>query len=174
MSISPANDDPRNDAVSLDEQLVAYLDGELDGETSRRIETQLATDAHLRERLQELQRTWDLLGELDRDPVDDDFTRSTLEMVALKATEDARESNARDPRRRWWLMVVASVTVACVAGFLAVAWLRPSPNRRLLEDLPVLENLDPYWHAGNIQFLRMLSNEHLFDRDPTSGDEGKP
>ena len=47
-------------------------------------------------------------------------------------------------------------------------------NRELLEDLPVLENLDAYRQVGDIQFLRTLARERLFDQERTSGDEGKP
>ena len=99
MSEQSSNDDVRGGELP-DEELVAYLDGELDVEASRRIEAQLAADARIRERLQKLQRTWDLLGELDEALVDDTFTRSTLEMVALKATEESSEEPGR-PWRRW-------------------------------------------------------------------------
>lgn len=174
MSVQPSNDDPRLNAEFLDEELVAYLDGELDVEGSRRIEAQLAADARVRERLQKLQRTWDLLGELDRSPVEEAFTRTTLEMVALRATEEAQESVEGGTRRRQWLALAASVAVTCAVGFLAVAWGWPSPNRRVLEDLPVLENLDPYRQVGDIQFLHMLSNEHFFDQERAGGDEWKP
>jgi ferric-dicitrate binding protein FerR (iron transport regulator) len=168
MSEHPSNDELRSDELP-DEDLVAYLDGELDVEASRRIESQLAADACLQERLQKLQRTWDLLGELDQSPVDDEFTRSTLEMVAVKATEGEA---VRPWGRR--MVVVASVAAACAAGFVAVALGWPNPNRRLLEDLPVLENLDSYRQVGDIQFLRLLSNEHLFDQDAAGKDEWKP
>ena len=49
---------------------------------------------------------------------------------------------------------------AVVVGFLAVALLWPDPNRPLLEDLAVLENLDSYRQVDEIEYLRML--EGLF------------
>ena len=70
------NDDLSNGATPLDEQLVAYLDGELDAESSRRIDELLATDAEVRRRLQEMERTWDLLDDLDTAPVGGQFAQT--------------------------------------------------------------------------------------------------
>ena len=36
------------------------------------------------------------------------------------------------------------------------------PDRQLLRDLPVLENLDEYRQVGSIEFLRKLRDEKLF------------
>ncbi len=173
------NDDPSNSAMTLDEQLVAYLDGELDHEASRRIEELLATNAEVRRRLQEMERTWDLLDDLDTAPAGGRFTESTLEMVAVAARKDVEQSLAEAPRRRQRraLAVGGSLLAAVVAGFLAVVLLLPDPNRQLLQDLPVLENLDQYRQIDDIEFLQMLRNEGLFskenDKSP-SGDEAPP
>ena len=40
------------------------------------------------------------------------------------------------------MMGFGGLLAASAAGFMAVAWLTPDPNRQLVEDLPVLENLD--------------------------------
>ena len=150
----------------LDEQLVAYLDGELDAETSRRIEALLATNAEVRRRLQSLERTWDLLDQLDGTGLGEPFTRTTLEMVAVAAGDEVRRRQAEAPRRRRQrrLAVAAGVLAAVVAGFLAVM-LGADPNRRLLHDLPVLENFDEYRQAESIDFLRMLREQRLFAAD---------
>ena len=149
---------------ALDEQLVAYLDGELDPESSRRIEALLASDAEVRRRLQSLERTWDLLDELDAAPVGGPFTQSTLEMVAVAAHEDVERDRAEAPgrRRRRALTVSGGLLAAAAAGFLAVVFSAPDPNRRLLEDLPVLENFDEYRQIENIEFLRELRDKKLF------------
>ena len=161
------NDDPSNTALPLDEQLVAYLDGELDPESSRRIEELLATDAEVRRRLQEMERTWDLLDDLDAAPVGGQFTQSTLEMVAVAAQKDVDQSMAEAPRRRRRraLAATGALLVAVVLGFLAVVLLWPDPNQDLLHDLPVLENLDEYRQVENIEFLRLLANEGLFSKE---------
>lgn len=155
---------PADDAASLDEQLVAYLDGELDEETSRRIESQLASDANVRRRLQSLEHTWELLDDLDAAPVGEPFTRTTLEMVALAAGEDLAQSRIEMPRRlRRRRLQIASVFAAATAlGFLGVWFFTPDPNRQLVDNLPVLEQFEEYRQTGNIGFLRQLRDEKLF------------
>ena len=117
----------------LDEELVAYLDGELDAENGRRIEALLASDPEVRRRLQSLERTWDLLDELDAAPAGEPFTQTTLEMVAIAARQEAEQDKADAPRRRrqWLLVRGASFLAAAAAGFLAVALY--DPDRQLLQ-----------------------------------------
>ena len=160
------NDNPPNDVINgaapLDEELVAYLDGELDAEGARRIEALLASDPAVRHRLQSLERTWDLLDELDAAPLGEPFTQTTLEMVAIAARQEIEQSRAEAPRRRrrWLLAVGASLLAAAAAGFAVVAM--HDPDRQLLTDLPLLENLDEYRQVGSIEFLHRLRDEKLF------------
>ena len=125
------SNDPSNTGSALDEQLVAYLDGELDAESGRRIEALLASDAEVRRRLQSLERTWDLLDELDAAPVGEPFTQTTLEMVAVAAHEDVERERAEAPRRRRRRLLATGggLLAAAAAGFLAVVLLgaRPQP-----------------------------------------------
>jgi len=160
--------------TSLEEELVAYLDGELDDASSRRVEQRLASDPKVRSALQGLERTWHLLDRLDRATPEENFTRTTLEMVAVAAKEDVDQQQVMVPRRRRrrWLIGSAGLVASVAAGFLAVLLLRPSPNRQLLEDLPVLENLDLYRHVDNIEFLQLLDREGLFGKE--AGPAGKP
>ena len=161
------HDDSLNTAAPLDEQLVAYLDGELDAEESRRIEALLATDAEVRRRLQAMERTWDLLDDLDTAPAGGQFAQTTLEMVALAAHKDVEHDLANAPgrRRRRLSIIGGSLFLATMFGFLGVLLCVPDPNQHLLQDLSVLENLDEYRQIGQIEFLRMLHDEGLFFED---------
>jgi hypothetical protein len=158
MSDNPVNN-VIDGAAPLDEELVAYLDGELDAESGRRIEALLASDPAVRRRLQSLERTWDLLDELDAAPLGEPFTQTTLEMVAVAARQEVEKSRAEAPRRRrrWLLGVGAGLLAAIAAGFLAVAL--HNPDRQLLQNLPLLENLDEYRQIGSIDFLHRLRDE---------------
>ena len=160
-------DDPANPEMIRTEELVAYLDGELDADSARRIERLLANDSQVRRQLQELERTWNLLDELEGAQVGSAFTQSTLEMVAVAAEEDVRTSQAALPRlrRRRWLLAGGIVLGAALAGFLTVALAAPNPNRQLLRDLPVLENLDQYRQVDSVEFLRLLRREKLFPEE---------
>jgi anti-sigma factor RsiW len=172
----PANIDPAGDPQALEEQLVAYLDGELDDASSRRIEELLASDPNVRDTLEKLEGTWDLLDNLQRAHVDEVFTQSTLEMVAVAAADDVQKEQAEAPRRRRrrWLIAGAGMLGAGAAGFLAVFLFWPNPNRQLVEDLPVLERLDQYRQIDDVKFLELLleNREDLFpEASEEEGDE---
>jgi hypothetical protein len=159
------NDNPSGNVAPLDEELVAYLDGELDAEGARRIEALLASDPEVRRRLRLFERTWDLLDELDAAPAGEPFTQTTLEMVAIAARQDAEQDKADAPRRRrrWLFLVGVSLLAAAACGFLAVA--AYDPDRQLVRDLALLEYLDEYLEVDSIEFLRMLRDEKLFSKD---------
>jgi len=159
MKHEPADADP-----ALEGELVAYLDGELDAENSQRIEQLLAGDPQARLKLQRLERTWELLDELQspQDPLE--LTQSTLEMVAAAAEEDVargRAEIARTRRRRGFLGV-ACLLAAGLVGFLVVRPMVPDPNRQLIEDLPLLVHLDQYRQLDGVEFLRLLRDNGLF------------
>jgi hypothetical protein len=161
--------DPVKTESSLEEQLVAYLDGELDAEAVRRIEARLAAEPEVREALNRLERTWEMLDELGATPVGDSFTRTTLEMVTVAAEEDVERVMADVPlrrRRRW--SIAAGVLAATAAGFLAAYLSLPNTNRQLLENLPVLENLEEYRQVDDIEFLRLMKEKSLFPPLPTA------
>lgn len=166
MSHDSANVDPTAHGASLEEQLVAYLDGELDDEGVRRVEALLATDSKARETLERFEGAWDLLDHLDQAHVGEVFTRSTLEMVAVAAADDVQQQRDEAPRlrRKRWLVGAAGVLAAGLAGFLAVFLAWPDPNEQLLRDVPVLERLDQYRQIDDFEFLELLleNREDLF------------
>lgn len=146
------------------ERLMAYLDQEMPPAARKQFEDQLSTDSELRQRMKDYQQTWDLLDELPRDHVDDDFTRITVEMVAVHAEGEA----ARKARMiaRWRMAGLGlGLTAAVVAGLVGYSLTSSSlsaANRQLVEDLPILQQLDAYQSAGSIEFLRTLESEGLF------------
>jgi anti-sigma factor RsiW len=165
------SNDPLEPEAGLREELVAYLDGELDSEQSRRIEQRAAVEPDTRRMLEELDRTWHILDELDIPPTGDDFTRTTLEMVAVAAVQDAEKTKAEAPRRRLKtrLLIGGGLMAAAAAGFFVVASLTPDPDADLLKDLPILENLDQYREVYSIEVLRELNKQKLFTEDADDG-----
>ena len=163
--MSDQHSTPENEssAVELHDELTAYLDGELDPESVRRVEDRLARDAEYRDELHRLERTWNLLDRLPRATVSDEFTKTTIEMVAVAAGEDAEAVQHVVPRRgRGRLYSALAALAAGVAGFFIGHSLWPDPNRQLLEDLNVIQNFDQYYQADNIEFLRLLDSQGLF------------
>jgi anti-sigma factor RsiW len=149
----------------LHEELTSYLDGELDAAEVRAVEDRLARDPAYRAELQRLQRAWDMLDRLPRASLPESFSRTTLEMVALAASQEAQEAldelPARQRRLRVWGWTGAAA--AAIVGFVIGRALWTDPNEQLLRDLPVLQNYDLYYQADNIDFLRQLDQAGLFD-----------
>ncbi|MFO0901792.1 MAG: hypothetical protein U0939_02260 [Pirellulales bacterium] len=157
-SIPPSNSD------TIESELVAYLDGELDARQMEAVEQRLSSDVEFRRRLHDLQRTWDLLDSLPRVEATEAFTQSTLEMVAVKAEAELLTAHSNASQRRWLWQSGAgvAVVVALSLGFVFGRSLWSSPDGPLIQDLPVVEHIDEYLLADDIQFLRMLDQEGLF------------
>jgi anti-sigma factor RsiW len=159
-----SSDDNPNPAT-LQEELVAYLDGELDTASEQELEHRLAVDAEAREELHRLERAWSALDHLPRAEVDGTFTQSTIEMVAYHAEEEVQliEKTSAWRRRVGVLLGIACLLLAGMGGYWMVQRLAPDPNEQLVRDLPVLENLDQYTQVDSVEFLRMLKESGLFE-----------
>lgn len=157
--------------ASIDEEIVAYLDGELDPDGVARVERRLSEDPAYRARLGQLQRAWDLLDALQRTEADDQFTQSTVAMVAIQAEQEARTQRLRVMQRRamGWLGAAAVVVVTAVLAYAGVQYHLSRENRALVRDLPVIERVDEYLKIDSLEFLRQLEREHLF---PAEVDDG--
>ena len=149
------------------EQLVAYLDGELDAETSKQVERRLAENVEYRRELQQLQRAWDMLDELPRAEVGESFTQTTVEMVALSAAQELTEVKGRSRRldRVLWGAAGAGVVIAALTSYLVFSAFFSRPNAQLMRDLPVIENIDLYEIADSVEFLRQLEETGLFEEE---------
>jgi ferric-dicitrate binding protein FerR (iron transport regulator) len=163
------SDHHATDADQLHEELTAYLDGELEPAAVSRVEQRLARDSDYREELARLERAWGLLDRLPRAALDENFTKSTIEMVAVAASQEADALLAEQPRRRrrqrW--AGIAGVLAALAVGFFIGTRIWPDPNQELLRDLPVLQNFELYYQADNMEFLRMLDEADLFPEGDT-------
>jgi anti-sigma-K factor RskA len=148
-------------------QLVAYLDGELDADESRQVEQRLTDDEQCRLQLKQLEEAWGLLDELPRAEADDTFTRTTVAMIAVAAEQDAQQAEVGRRRRSWfgWTCTAAAVTVAAAVGFYAARYRFDRPNRQIVADLPVIENVDVYRYADSVEWLEMLNEAELFADD---------
>ena len=176
MENDPRQPEPAESAAVLNEQLVAYLDGELDDESSRQIEERLTSDSTLREQLGQLERTWDALDELEQIEVDEDFTQTTIEMVAVAAEEERFLDDQQRPARlrRRWLLGIAGLMIACLAGFVAAWGFASNTNDQLIEDFPVLARLDEYRLIDQIEFLQLLLEKNVFPPQEEEKDGEKP
>ena len=153
------------------EQLIAYLDGELDAEAARQVEARLHQDPAARAEAEALRRTWDLLDYLPQVEPSPAFTHRTLERVTA---QHVAAVTTLYRRRRWraavgWAAVAAA---AAAAGFVAVTLTVPREptDDELARDLRVLENRRLYEQADSLEFLKALDNPELFGDDgPEAG-----
>lgn len=154
------------------EELVAYLDGELDAEGVRRVEERLAGDAAYRREMQRLEQAWELLDRLPPTEANASFTQTTIEMVAVAAEAEATSAMKAVRRRRAvnWLAGLATVLLFGVCGYWLVERAVSRKNEALARDLPVIENLDYYLHVDSVEFLRKLDKEGMFGEEVSDGE----
>lgn len=160
MSSEVLEPDPR------DLELANYLVGDVDAATQRRIEERLASDADYRKRLESLKGTWALLDSLPSVAVADDaFTRSTVELAAVEAVEEATGRRSRRLSAAYWLVTASVVVLAAVAGYVFVLLAATSSDRQLIRDLAVIERVDIYRHLESFEYVLALDQSGLFVED---------
>jgi anti-sigma factor RsiW len=156
---------PKQPLAAADyEELTAYLDGELSATEMQTVEQRLAADHVYRDELQRLQKAWDVLDRLPRSESSAAFTKSTIEMVVQDAIREVRKKKQRNSS---WLWRAAAIAAVPLGSFIicqnVVAYFQNAPQRQLARDLPVIENVDVYLKADNIEFLKALERTGLFD-----------
>ncbi|GAB4153916.1 MAG: hypothetical protein Tsb009_30420 [Planctomycetaceae bacterium] len=151
------------------ENLVAYLDGELDEETVEILEATLAKSPEARHEVDMLMRTWALMDELPQPNPSQEFTVRTLTAVKTEALTEQngnRISWYRHARRGIMLGGFAIlIGVAAFLGYHATYSLMPDENEPIIQELEVIENLDNYSDVRDIEFLRELAREKVFDEE---------
>jgi hypothetical protein len=177
----PHRPGPPADAAP-DADLIAYLDGELDGEEARDVEAQLALDPEVRDKAEAYKKTFDLLDYLPKPEPSPDFATRTLTRLQPVAGAPAATAvyvpalsgtaSAVPPRSGWFggLVWLAAALVALVGGYAAHAALRPylnPPARFDLDDVRVVENLPLYVGVDDLEFVRSLDTPGLFAPDPS-------
>jgi anti-sigma factor RsiW len=164
------SENPSSANEILDEELIAYLDGELPSEQARRLERRLADEPELRTRLHELQTTWEMLDALPKARPSLAFTTSTLSMVAVTAEQEVTKAEwaTNLTSMAWWVGGGALAAAAALVAFVMTQSHLQAPNRELAHDLPVIERLDQYRYVDNLDFLQQLDEEGLFV--PEEGD----
>jgi anti-sigma factor RsiW len=165
------NDKSLAETSSIDEEIVAYLDGELDSDAEARVVRRLSDDAAYRSRLGQLQHAWDLLDNLRRTEADDEFVNSTVAMVAVQAEQESKSQQMRVVRQRSlaWLALAAIVLLSMASGYFVLHRRMTRTDRELVRDLPVIEHVDEYRNVDDIDFLKRLERENLFAAEVDDG-----
>ena len=164
------------------EELVAYLDGELDPQAADAMASRLSLDPELR-KADAYQRTWDILDVLPRPEPSSSFTTRTLSQAIphLSIQQIVPQSAATVqtmtafPRARFgmgfWVASLLTILVAGVGGYFAHRLYAPAPKAVAadpsLEDVPLMKNLRLYRNVDDMDYLKRLDSPDMF------GDEGE-
>ena len=156
------------------ENLVAFIDGELEEETYRDLEKTVADNPVARHEIDILKKPWGLLDYLDRPDASDNLIEKT--MTELKVVSDPKKEFEMP---QWWSKVrqglaysisVAGILVAVVGGYLtATRWI-PSQADEIARDLPVIKNYDELNEIGSVAFLELLKEQNLVNEIKTQSD----
>jgi hypothetical protein len=148
------------------DNLVAYLDGELEDNLTQQIDQVLAKSEVARHEVEALARTWELLDLLPKPAARDDFTERTL--TTLKVSE-VRPRLVDQPWfgyvRRGSIGVawVAGLAACAVIGFLITSRGVPGPQDELLTNLPLVKDLDLYLEVPDLHFVNELQKASVFN-----------
>lgn len=142
--------------------LVAYLDGELDEASAATIEQMLANSAVARLEVELLGRAWSMLDVLPRESASAEFTARTLEKLqAPTATRDRKDYsaglNAALLGFGWGSLLLSALLIGYGIG---QRWLSRE-EQAIIEQLPVLRNLDKYQNVGDVEFLDRLAQSGI-------------
>jgi anti-sigma factor RsiW len=167
-----------DDAPEVTDELVAYLDGELDPKSAADMSARLNRDPNLRAQAEMLKRAWDFLDVLPRPEPSGSFTSRTLSQV-LPVPEKTSGGTAVLPAAAtitafpttrsgpgFWLISAALILLGGGAGYLAQPYFTPAvqvaPLDPPLEDVPLSKNMRLYRQVDNLEYLLKLDSPELF------------
>ena len=158
------------DMDTVDEQLTAYLDGELSPVESAQLERSLVDDEKLRVRLAELRLAYDLLDEIPETPHNQRFTKSTLELVikdlaspTTKTSSDQFVSSVKSSGKtsdllKWSRSIALFVSLASIGAVIALVATFVNA-RRELKDLGLIAAVRGLEDVNELSIAVKLSKE---------------
>ena len=166
--------DPARIAPDQRAELVAYLDGELDDAATQHMEQLLADSPDARHEVDMLSRTFSLLDTLPRASASADFSAKTLTTIKTERVRPRWSDQAWYRRARRGAVLacwIVGLWLAGMTGYLAANRLKPDDDARLIEELPVVENLDAYSDVSTIEDIRALEEHGGFDAKDNDDDQ---
>ncbi len=154
------------DMESIDEQLTAYLDGELTPAEASSLERNLVDDEKLRLRLAALRQAYDLLDEIPETPHNQRFTKSTLELVIKDLSTTTRFTNGSQPKLQdkpidWWAWPRVTVLLGgfVILGVAAAVAINFENTRRELKELGLIAGIRGLEDVNELKTAVKLSKE---------------
>ena len=149
-----------------DDDLVAYLDGELGDAEARAMERLLASDPHAAARANALRKTFDLLTHLPVPQPSSTFITRTLTQLQTRLIP-------AKPQMPWlhWLWPMAASLAAFAVGVTVQRFTAPGETAPVthtadsLDDLPVVESLPIYQGIDDVASLQSLVQSGAFSNE---------
>lgn len=153
--------------------LVAYLDGEADASVARSLEEKVARSVSVRKEVEALEKTWGMLDWLPRPEAPADLASQTITRIHTQQLH-AEQLEGRIKFGAAVAIKLAAWAVCAVIvfgiGFVSLRFLWRDPSRELIEDLPIVENLESYRAIPDVKFLDDLSRLGIFVDSATAPD----
>jgi hypothetical protein len=177
----PSNDEPDPKADPKTEELVAYLDGELDPAAAEAVRAKLGIDPKLRAEADSLQKAFDALDFLPRARPSVSFTTKTVSQV-IPALSSAMGATSLVPGNSgaaatmpaftppagvswFWPLTVVLVALSAGVGYFGHMAFTKSDDSKMIKDIGLLNNLKLYRHIDDLDFLMRLDSPELFRDD---------
>jgi len=147
------------------DNLVAYLDGELNEQDMQELDEVLVKQPDARANVEQLRQTWDLLDVLPRPAITEEFSAQTLATMQVIRDEEPPPPSPWPRRGLLAIVWAVALSVSGVAGVLLADRLQPDPTHILIEQLSVVERLESYREIGDLEFVKALADTARFPRD---------
>lgn len=160
--------DDRDAADGATEELVAYLDGELDPPAAEAMATRLSLDAKLRAEADALQWAWDILDVLPRPRPSAAFlSRTVSQVIPVPAAPAITPGPAARGGGLFWGIAAGVILVAGLGGYAGRAVLVPKGQayEQISRDASLLHNMRLYRTVDDLDFARQLDDPALFGDD---------
>ncbi len=151
-----------------DEEIVAYLDGELDAEARAAFERRLADEPQLRARVDAERDAWNALSLLDVETPDERLPDAVVERLDNETQTELRALSATLRRRRVVRLFFIGSTALLLAalGFGVFSLLFPDVQTRRERDFRVVERLAQLEIIDDFAYLTALDASGLFAAPP--------
>ncbi len=159
------------------EDLIAYLDGEVDEGKARDIEARITVDPQMRNEAEAFRQAWDLLDYLPRPEPSPTFTNRTLERLTLRESMSGLKVHSGWVLPPWLKSLCGAAILLAAAGvgfgLAYLLWAEPAPakmeptrvEKTLIRDLSVIENQHLYENIESLEFLENLDQPDLFGEE---------
>lgn len=148
----------------LEEEIEAYLDGELSADEKRAFEQKIENDPELKKRVEDERAAWEALDLLDYQDAPKDVAEATVERLNSETQAELLELEklSRKQRAIFYAATLGAAVVLFCFGFALFNLYFPDLHQRRERDFRVVERLTLLENAGDIEQLNALAQADLF------------